>query len=702
MFKVISTFVIFLLLSFSLFANDGEIKHHQKNNYWGKKTFDLVVLHNNDAESQLINAGSGLEDFGGVARFKSLVDKLRYMAKRNHQRVLMLSSGDNFLAGPEFNASLSLPEGVPYYDSKAVDLIKYDAMAIGNHEFDFGPDVLARFIYGIHHHKTPFLSANLSFENEPLLQRLAKKGRIKRSTIVSKGREKIGIIGASTPDLPFISSPRNTTIDPDVVGVIQKEIKMLKRKGINKIILISHLQNIKEDSALASELTDIDIMIAGGGDELLANEDDLLVPGDESVYGPYPKIVQDAKGKDVIVVTTPGDLKYVGRLAVRFDKKGRIVHIDKSSGPVRVAGGDNADAVPSDPKVQELVVDPVIAYVSALAENILGTSEVALEARRPQIRIEETNEGNLIADALLWQATELAGDFGVAAPHVGLQNGGGIRNNSLIPAGDITELTTFDMVPFSNFVTIIPDIPATQFKEIMENAVSQVENVSGRFAHISGFTMVYDPVATAQELDLDGNVTQEGNRVISLVLSDGTVIVEDAAVVDGAPSVNIATIDFLARGGDQYPYRGAEFTSLGVTYQQALARYIVNGLGGLISASQYPEGGEGRITTGSLGKDVFDYDVVGAALPKEYALRANYPNPFNPTTTISYDLPKESPVNISVYSITGQKVANIFSGRQNAGVHNLVFDAANLSSGIYFYSISAGEFRQTRKMILAR
>jgi 5'-nucleotidase/UDP-sugar diphosphatase len=66
-------------------------------------------------------------------------------------------------------------------------------------------------------------------------------------------------------------------------------------------------------------------------------------------------------------------------------------------------------------------------------------------------------------------------------------------------------------------------------------------------------------------------------------------------VVQAGPSINIATIDFSARGGDQYPFRGAPFTPLGASYQQALSNYIKVGLGGMITAADYPEGGEGRI-----------------------------------------------------------------------------------------------------------
>ena len=572
-----------------------------------KVDFYLTILHNNDGESQVINAGSGLEDFGGAARFKTLVDNLRWEAthgpwtQRGAKRgVIMLSSGDNFLAGPEFNAGLA--NGVPFYDTIAMELIGYDAVSLGNHDFDFGPEVLADFLSG-YMVPPPYVAANLDFSGEPSLQAYVDAGVIAPATIVKERGELIGVIGIDTPNLPFISSPRNVVVSDDLVNIVQGQVDMLEAAGVNKIILAGHLQNIENDIVLVAELDGVDVVIAGGGDELLANPGDPLLPGDEGeVYGAYPQKALDIDGTEVPVVTTSGEYRYVGQLVVGFDKDGNIVEIkDDRSGPVRVATetcNDTSpcdDAVMPDPVMQAMVVDPVEAAVAELAATVIGTSEVALDGRRSFVRTVETNEGNLIADALKWQATQLAGYFGVSVPDVALQNGGGIRNNTVIPAGDITVLDTFNMVPFPNFVTVVPDIPREQFKEIMENAVSLVEFTSGRFAQISGFTMVYNTTGTPQVLDDDGNVLTPGTRVQEIVLDDGTDIVAAGAVVAGS-SLNIATIDFLARGGDQYPYRGAAFTSVGVTYQQALSNYIVEGLGGLISAADYPEGGEGRNT----------------------------------------------------------------------------------------------------------
>jgi 2',3'-cyclic-nucleotide 2'-phosphodiesterase (5'-nucleotidase family) len=569
-----------------------------------KVTYWLTLLHNNDGESELLEASQGTPDFGGVARFVTLVRTLREEANlrrpsceevsaEEHQcgGTIVVSSGDNFLAGPEFNASLT--RGVPYFDAIALDRVGYDALAIGNHEFDFGPEVLADFIESFERGRIErFLSANLDFSGEPRLAALVADSRIRRARFVKRGGQEIGIVGATTPQLPFISSPRNVVAN-EVAPAVQREVDRLTDRGTKIIVLISHLQSVTEDLALIPLLRNVDIAVAGGGDELLANDDDLLIPGDVAV-GSYPLEATDADGRTIPVVTTSGAYNYVGRLIAGFDEDGKLVRIRNESGPVRVAGGANPDAVPPDPRVESRVVEPVQASIEGLAANVIATSEVPLDGRRTEIRTVETNEGNLVADALLWQANELAAGFGVAPAQVGLQNGGGIRNDAIIPAGPFSELATFDILPFSNLVAIVPDISRELFKEILENAVSNVEAVDGRFAQIAGFSFTWDPAGTAQVLDETFAVVTPGTRIVDVTLDDGTAIVDDGAVVPGA-ALNIATIDFSARGGDQYPYRGAPFTSVGVSYQQALRNYIVDGLGGTITAGDYPEGGEGRI-----------------------------------------------------------------------------------------------------------
>ena len=560
----------------------------------------LVILHHNDGESQLVQASSDLPDYGGVARFASLVHQLRSEAADAGAAVITISSGDNFLSGPEL--SVSLGDDAPFYDALALNLIGYDALTIGNHEFDLGPDLLARFITETT--TAPFISANLDFSGEPALAALEEQGRIAKSAVVEKQGRRIGIIGATTPELSYISSPRNVGVSSDVAGAVQAEIDRLTGDGVDIIVLSTHLQALSGETDLAAELTGVDAIVAGGSGALLADDTTVLLPGDGDPYGAYPLTATLADGGSVPIVTTPGDYTYVGRLVLTIDADGSVTAIDESSGLRRVAGGDESDAVEAHPEVVSQVTEPVAAALAEMAANPVGTTEVPLDGRRsPGIRTMETNQGNLLADALLWNAKRLAADFGVPEPAVAIQNGGGIRNDSVIPVGPISELETFNISPFGNLVTVIEDVSAAQMKVLFENAVSRVESSSGRFAQIAGMTLVYDPAGTPQEIGDDDTVTVEGTRVQSITLDDGTALVSDGAVVDGAPSIALVTLNFLANGGDQYLFGDGTRTHLGLTDQQSLAAYISDGLSGTIGAADYPEGGEGRITTAAADMD---------------------------------------------------------------------------------------------------
>ncbi|MEM9820876.1 MAG: choice-of-anchor I family protein [Bacteroidota bacterium] len=654
--------------------------------------FSLQILHNNDGESALVNAGEGLEFLGGIDRFKTVLDSLRYVdGYLNGIDDVMLSSGDNYLPGPEFNASLALPEDQPLYDALALNAIRYDAICLGNHDFDFGPDILQRLIEDVHA-PTTFLSANLNFGNEPGLQALATANRIAPKMVTWRGANQIGIIGLTTPELPLISSPRNVTVADNIVAIVQAQVNELEAMGVNKIILISHLQSINEDIDLAAALRGVDVLIAGGGDELLSNNPADTLPG-LPITGPYPLATSDANGETVYIVTTPGEYRYIGNLLVTFDENGKIVSIGEESGPVKVTTNR-----PSTELTQS-IVDPINAYLANLASNVLATTETALDGLRANVRTQETNQGNLIADALLWQANQAAADFGIDAPTVGIQNGGGIRNNNMIAADrPISELTTFDMLPFSNFVSVLDPIPATQFKEVLENAVSRVENVSGRFAQIAGFEMVVDLDGIPQELDADGNVLTEGNRIVSAQLNDGTMIIENGNVVPGAPAISIATVDFLARGGDNYPYRDANFTSVGVTYQQALANYLTDGLGGVISATRYPEGGTGRIqfianSSAALFRSHDDNVIqTGAHLA--------YPNPFFDAFELNLDIENDSQVSVALYNAQGQLIKMLFDGTVVAGQHNIAANNLSLlTNGFYFVEITTNQGTQSLTLV---
>lgn len=599
----------------------------------------------------------------------------------NGNQSLILASDDNFSAfGPQSNQFLLYEIDIDVETEQTGDPLKL-----------MGP---------------PFLSANLAYSEEPGLQALEAARRIRTSTRVFRGDIPVGVIGLTTPDLPFISSPRRTEVMSDLVAAVEAEVAALKAQGVNKFILLSHLQGIDNDIELAGQLEDIDVIIAGGGDEFLTNNPEAdAIPGlidVEDQRGSYPMQVQDATGKTVYLVSAPGGYTYLGNLTLTFSSNGTVIDVDEVSGPVKVITDK------PDEDMQAKVVDPVSAYVADLANNILATTEVEINAVRGDVRTKETNGGNLIADALLWQANLMAASFGISPADVAIQNGGGIRNSVVVPAeGEISELTTFNMLPFPNFVTIVNEIPAAQFKSILERAVSEVENVRGQFAQIAGFEMVYDPNGQAQQIDELGNVIGEGSRIVEVTLGTGRKLVENGEVIADAPGVRIATIDFLARGGDAYPYEGTNFTTLGITYQQALANYLTTALvpndaGYEVTAAQYPSGGEGRIqtiTTDGLQAPVDPISNFNVQLPS-FDLGVA-PNPVFDQLNVRYELEEEGQTALILSDLTGKKLASLYSGLQFAGQQNMTFDISslNLAPGSYLISLRSGNQIQSMPII---
>nr|WP_269812880.1 5'-nucleotidase C-terminal domain-containing protein [Ornithinimicrobium sediminis] len=549
----------------------------------GGSGFELTVLHINDGESVLLPT----DEDPGAARFVADLKELQaegeaertrlpaqaskrakaVQAALNPRAAITISSGDNYLSGPRLNASLDNPDA--FYDALVYTEGGFDAITIGNHEFDLGPDLLADFIEATG--DIPFVSANLDVSGEPRLAALEAEGRIAGSTVVEKAGREIGVVGAIYEELGSISSPRNVTTT-DAAKAVQAEVDALTADGVDIIILSSHLQNLDSDLELIGEVSGVDAAIAGGGVERL---------------DPFPATATDADGDSVPVVTTVGNYRDIGRLVLKFDKQGEVIDVVEEESallPVPLEG-------PRDPFIAENVEAPVAEYVSDLAENVLGTTEVWLDGANPPIRFRETNVGDLFTDAMVEAARARADEFGVGQADIALLNSGGIRNNvQLAPGSEVTELTTFDIGAFFNLVSIA-EIDGQTLKDVLEHSVSSLPDTgNGRFGQWSGVEFVYDAAQQVQVFD-GTTVLTPGERIREAVVTkaDGTrvVVVEDGVLVAPGESFQFVTNDFTFRGGDNYPLTDVSFTTLGVTYQTALADWI-EALG-TITAADYPD-----------------------------------------------------------------------------------------------------------------
>ncbi len=579
----------------------------------------LTIYHNNDGESKLF----GDADFGGAAFFKTTLEQLRAADAARDQ--LTISSGDNVLAGLAYNASIaSGPLGSrTYYDALALQQIGYDAITLGNHDFDSGPAVLADFVsyYNAQGGTAPFLSANLDFSGEASLQALVTSGDIAKSTIVTKNGNTYGIIGVTTETLANVSQPGAVGINP-VLGAIQAEVTALQSQGVNKIILSSHLQDINNELSLIAQLSGVDVVIAGGGDELLLNVDNARNTVAQA-SGPYPVTVQDSDGKNVAVVTTVGEYLYVGKLDVEFDANGDVVNVGGEPVVVNKSTIASPDGVMADPTLQATVIDPLNAAIAAANANAIATTDVFLEhsggdTSGPRvIRQRETNLGNVIADAFVWAVQNENSGLTAGNTLIGLTNSGGIRedldNNQ---DGIITQGEAVATLPFTNTMAVIGNVNVETLVAALENAVSRIQSngtgADGRFAQISGFEFDYDRNKAA------------GSRVVQVRLKDGTVIWDSIQGGLFSGLFDIATNSFLAGVGtpDGYVFGSATRTILSTGYADSLIGFIQQELGGQVTGAQYNLAGDGRINVVPIPAAVW---LFGGALALLGGLRRRFP-----------------------------------------------------------------------------
>jgi 5'-nucleotidase len=575
----------------------------------------LTLLHNNDGESSLATLGYGVGEestleVGGAPAFKAVLEREIAAAREAGNSVLNVYAGDSFLASALLTCSS--PEDstgeATVYDAVAQAQMPYDVHVLGNHEFDYGPDFLARYIAGFGGDMgldQPFISANLDFAGEAgfadwidedgIIEAPAADGRVIGGVAIvtdAETGEQFGVVSATTERLPIISSPRDVVVN-EAVPAIQAGVDALTAAGVDKVIFVSHLQGVETDGEVIAGLSGVDIAVAGGGDELLVNDESQLLPGEdpEDIFGAYPLYATDADGIEVPIVTTAGNYKYVGRLDATFDAEGVLTGLDaEGSYPRRVIPAEQAeaglieelgitDAVASDQAIIDSVLTPLSACLDELAATPVVISEVVLNVDRgqysladgvfsPGVRASQTNGGTVIADAFLASYDAYAGNSGLeprAADNlvVTLQNGGGIRQNAgpVLPvggnAGDaITQLDTMNVLPFLNMVVVVQDLSADDFAATLQTACEN--RGGGGFMQASGVSYTCD--YSAAVVDDEGAVSGIVVRDAVIDTGDGTTVavIDSEGTVDGSIGpVDVITNSFTAGGGDGYEAFGA-------------------------------------------------------------------------------------------------------------------------------------------------
>jgi 5'-nucleotidase len=378
-------------------------------------------------------------------------------------------------------------------EAEMMNAIGFDAMAVGNHEFDDGPEQLAEFAGEV---DVPLVSGNLDLSQSNVLG----EEEISDYLILEVGGERIGIVSALATDTTETSSPGDAIIFQDEIEALQADVDALREDGVNKIIALNHV-GLPMDRRIAEGVEGIDLIIGGHSHTLMSNTEE----GTPS----YPEMVN---GTPIVQAYAYG--KYVGDLTVVFDDAGEVTSVE----------GDTVlmDAsVEPDAEIAARIAE-LAGPIEELKARVIGSTAAPIEGAREVCRAQECPMGSAIADAMLDRVEDQGID-------VAIQNGGGIRAS--IDAGEITMGEVLTVLPFQNTLATFSATGQTII-DALENGVSEMADGAGRFPQVAGMSYTVDPSA------------EPGSRVSDVMV--------DGAPIDPEATYGVVTNNYVRTGGDGY------------------------------------------------------------------------------------------------------------------------------------------------------
>ncbi len=647
--------------------------------------FSLQLLHYSDAESGGLTPQT-------APHLAALVDAF---AKR-HDQTLVLSGGGLFAPGPFLtagaNAALDTLPGVGVSalgrpDFALHKLIGVEAAAIGAREWELGSWVLAEALRASgtwNGAAFPLLALNLDgsadtalagrFHSAPLDGTAtllpaadAMKGRITPAVVVEKGGEKIGVVGVTTPLLESLSFPGGTVVTGEknldmaaLASQVQPYLDELAAEGVSKIILLAHLPDWQKHLELAARLSGVDVLLASGSFTRLGDAND--VPGSFPGHGSgftdhYPVVTEGADGSVVLVVSTDCEYTSLGRLIVDFDTQGRVMtHWLPELAGENGAYAANAATVaavwgvpPSQLNNTAFAPGSRAALARSIAEAagqvaltkdavVRGFSAVYLEGSREETGRQETNLGNLVADADRHAMREIVGNSGI--PTVSLSCAGGITGSigglaatpaSITkgpplphaqagkPAGAVSQLDVEAALRRDGVLVMFEtDVPG--LKALLEHGVSG-DPVDARFPQVGGLAFAWDPQRPVGERVTAMALLEEDGGVGKALYKTGHLQAAVEAVAP--PLLRMVCTNGLANGAEGFPVKSAGWDFRYLLDGGQLGPVLDNAMADLESAAVIPAGALSERTVLSRYLQAFHPDAARAFAEEETPLSAD-------------------------------------------------------------------------------
>jgi 5'-nucleotidase len=490
----------------------------------------ITILHFNDFHSRVepvTRSGSpcGEKDaaegkcFGGVARLATAVAEAR--AAAGNAPVLLLNAGDIFQGSLFYTQYKGLAE------AELMKGLGIDAMVIGNHEFDDGPEALAPFLDAI---DWPALRGNADVSAEPLLA-----GKLSGPLVLDAGGERIGVVAAVAEDTDELSSPGPNVRFASAVDSLKSDVAALEAQGVTRIVALTHV-GVERDVEIARAVPGIDAIVGGHSHTVMAN-------GVEGAQ-PYPVMAEGPEGRMVPVVQAGSNGIWLGRLELSFDDEG---HVTEAGGaPILLE-----QSIPEDAALKARVAELAVP-LEALRSKVVAETTAPIDGDRESCRARECEMGALVAEAML----DRVKGQGV---RIAITNGGGLRAS--IDAGPVTMGEVLTVLPFGNALATFT-LSGADVLAALENGFSAVEEGAGRFPQVAGMRVTWDRSKPA------------GSRVTSVEVGDG----DGWAPLDPAADYLAVTNDYMRRGGDGYRVfaeKGRDAYDFGPALDEVVAEYLI-------------------------------------------------------------------------------------------------------------------------------
>lgn len=544
-----------------------------------------------------------------------------------------------FHSGDVFTGDFYFNRYFSFPEYNALSRLNIDAIAVGNHDLDVGPMVLYNSLdTGFHNGAVPLVSANLILSGFPALNQFIYPYIIKQHDSV-----KIGIFGLTINDPS--SNPFPVVINDSVIQIANATVAALNSQGCNVIVCLSHM-GFEFDNLMASVVPGIHIIL-GGHDHYKT---------------PQPVFVLNPSGFSTIICHPGSQYRYAGRLRFGYNN-GNVIFKNYNLAEIN-------QSIPEDTLIRNYVNSfkkGIINKYGNVFQKVTYAKRNIPPSWNDSMSFRDTPLGNLVTDA---QRSLTNTQISMTA--VGL-------TAETIYKGDVTGFDVLRTTPYGydtatglGFKIVKFNITGSELKRGLELIFALTTDNISYFPQFSGLRFDYDKTLPI------------GQRVIP-----SSMFVNDTAF-SGTTNYSATASEGLLLALSQLGIQISNLTPTFIPEYTCIKNFVST-----FDTLNYT-------STGRIKELNMTYIVNETTNITGFKLYNNYPNPFNPETNIKFSIPKDGNVVIKIYDLSGKEIKEAVNRYYNAGEYIIRFNAEGLSSGIYFYSMSANGFSQTRKMVLVR